>query len=189
MANLLWQKHLGMTIPWWFIGLGEAAGAFSFTGGILLWREHRAGRVVSLVIQWLQILQVQVRRVGYLFVAGVQLSVTVPPNPYLFHVGFFRSISLRWHSTSASMVGGQETPQGCWRGVRTRKYARQYRRYVRGRIGFDWPRPSFINSSYPGGCRHRFDWLRHLQNNKGGSRMQLAKRIGNESRIGFPGHS
>ena len=61
--------------------------------------------MVSLVIQWLQILQVQVRRVGYLFVAGVQLSVTVPPNPYLFHVGFFGSISLRWHSTSASMVG------------------------------------------------------------------------------------
>ena len=44
MANLLWQKHLGMTIPWWFIGLGEAAGAFSFTGGILLWREPSRAR-------------------------------------------------------------------------------------------------------------------------------------------------
>lgn len=105
MANLLWQKHLGATVPWWFIGLAEIAGACSIAGGILLWREHRSGRVVSLVVQLLQILQVQARRFGYLFVAGVQLSVTVPPNPYLLHVGFFGSFSLRWHPTSVLMVG------------------------------------------------------------------------------------
>ena len=102
MANVLWQIRRGATAPDWLIVLAVLAGAASTAGGVLLWRERCLGRQISLIVQALQILRVQTSRFGYVFVAGVQLNVTVPLR---LQFGFFGTLSLRWHAASPFMVG------------------------------------------------------------------------------------